>query len=164
VTRGCITGIGIKDAEAGGTCTGESIAVTAINEFGTLVFNADMTYAFTGLSEQATYRVSVPQSCVGGTCSDAALGLEATGVFESASCTGSSTCSCTAVQTPITDTESGTYMLIGNTLVTTSTAGQASTISYCVQGSYIHLIDTSTMSMGPMGLAAIDEDTIGVRQ
>jgi hypothetical protein len=164
VTTGCITGIGIKDATSGATCTGESLSVTNINESGILVFNADMTYSFVGLSEQASYHVNVPQSCVGGTCSDAALALQGTGEFSSASCTGSSLCSCNAVQTPITDTENGTYTLAGNTIMTTSTTGGTSLLDYCVQGSYIHLIVTSTMSMGAMGQAAIDEDTIGLKQ
>jgi hypothetical protein len=162
ITTGCITGTGIKDAAAGGTCSGERVQVTGVNESGILMFNADMTYSITSMSEQATYAFTFPDSCVGGTCSDAAAALLSTGEYLTVSCTGTATCSCNALQTPQTNTESGTYTLAGTTLVTTSTTGKTTTVDYCVQGSYAHFIVMSTMSMGPMGQAAVDEDNVAV--
>jgi hypothetical protein len=81
-------------------------------------------------------------------------------------CTGSASCSCTALQTPVVDSESGTYTISGNTVTTVPSTGSTTTttVAYCVMGSPLHMLETSTMSMGAMGQAAIDEDTIGIKQ
>jgi hypothetical protein len=50
-------------------------------------------------------------------------------------------------------------------VVTTSASAGTSTVPYCVQGTTIHFlqIDT-TMNMGPMGQATIDQDVIATKQ
>jgi hypothetical protein len=167
LTTGCVTGVGIKDAESGtsGACPGESVGITAVSVSGTVTFNSDMTYTFTALTSQGTYSLSVPSSCLNGaSCSTVAGSLEESGVFESASCSGSSGCSCTALQTPIVDSESGTYTISGDTLTTVPGTGSTTTLPFCVMGSTLHLLDTSTTSMGAMGQAVVDEDTIGLKQ
>ena len=165
-TTGCVTSLGFKEAVSGAasSCSGETVAVTGVSVSGTMTFNADGTYVASALSKQGTYSLNVPASCLNGTaCSTVASSLEASGEFETASCSGVAGCACTAVQTPITVTESGSYTISGSTVTMASTTG-SSTVSYCVDGSTFHLLDTSTMSMGPMGQAAIDEDTIGLKQ
>lgn len=167
MSSGCITAAGIKDAEGGSSssCPGASVGVTSISISGTAIFNADMTYTFTALQEQATYSFNFPGSCLNGlSCSYIASSLESSGDFQSANCSGSSGCSCTAVGAANGDTETGTYTISGNMLTTTSSAGDVSTVPYCVMGSTLHMLDTSTMTMGAMGQAAIDEDTIGIKQ
>ena len=90
-TTGCITAVGIKDAESGanGACPAESVGVTAASVSGTATFNSDMTYTFTALTSQATYSLDVPGSCLnGGSCSSVANSLTGSGVFESAAARG----------------------------------------------------------------------------
>ena len=167
ITSGCLTSAGVKDAESGatGSCSGLTVAVTNISVSGTVTFNADMTYTFASLQEQSTLTLNAPASCVGsGSCSALASALESTGDVASATCSGTSGCSCTAMQTPQTETESGTYSVSGSTVTTVPSTGTASSTPFCVQGSVLHLLDTSTMSMGAMGQATIDEDTIGIKQ
>jgi hypothetical protein len=66
--------------------------------------------------------------------------------------------------------ETGTYTVSGTTFSATTTGGAASMLtgggpaSYCVQGTTLHAITLSTMSMGSMGQAGIDEDTIAMKQ
>jgi hypothetical protein len=170
-TSGCITSVGIKDAEGTPTCSGESIGVTQIAVSGTLTFKADMTYTATSLTQGATFSIYVPGSCNTSNvaCSSLATALQSSG-FQSATCSGSGSCSCSGMQTS-TVSETGTYTVSGSTFTATPTGGGTSMLtgstgsaSYCVQGTTLHAIVVSTMSMGSMGQAAIDEDTIGMKQ
>ena len=161
----CITAAGIADATSGATCPGESLAVTDVKVSGTATFNPDLTYAFDALSKQATYRLSVPQSCLGGaTCDQVPASLLATGEFQSANCSGTSTCTCTVVQIPVIASESGTYTISGNTVLTTSDVGNPGSIDYCVQTNHFHITITQAMSMGMAGQATIIEDTVATKQ
>jgi hypothetical protein len=163
---GCLTAAGLKDAESGEVIcsSGESISITSIDVSGSATFNADMTYTL-ALTEQAAARLSLSQSCLQGhTCGELQTALENTGDFASVSCSTSGACSCDATQPTNTAGESGTYTLSGSTVTTTSSTGVVSAIPYCVQGTEIHLLDTSTMNLGAMGLAAVDEDTVGTKQ
>jgi hypothetical protein len=163
---GCVTSAGLRQAESGITCSGFSLSVTNVSVSGTFTFNADMTYSFTGLSEQAMYQISAPVGCVAGhSCASAATGIESTGEFDSASCTGVSTCTCSAVQTPIVDTESGTYTLSGTTFTTFPRNGlPTSTLPYCVEGTNLHILATVTPSLGAMGQMVVEEDTVAQKQ
>jgi hypothetical protein len=166
VSAGCITSAGLREAESGIMCSGFSISVTNVNVSGRLTFNADMTYSFMGLSEQAMYEVTVPVGCVAGrSCAAAATGLDSSGDFESATCTGTTTCSCSAVQTPVVDTESGTYTLSGTTLTTFPTNGlPTTTLPYCVEGTNLHLLATTSSGLGAMGQMIVSEDTVAQKQ
>jgi hypothetical protein len=169
-TTGCITSVGIKDAEGTPSCAGESIGVTQISVSGSITFNADMTYTASSLSQGATFSIGVPASCNASNvpCSSLATALRSSG-FQTATCTGSGSCSCSAMQTAAVS-ETGTYTVSGSTFTATPTGGGTSMLtnggpeSYCVQGTALHAITVSTMSMGTMGQAAIDEDTVGMKQ
>jgi hypothetical protein len=163
---GCVTSAGLREAESGITCPGFSISVTNVNVSGTFTFKTDMTYSFTGLSEQAMYQATVPVGCVAGhSCAAAATGIDSTGDFESASCTGTTTCSCTALQTPNVDTESGTYTLSGTTFTTFPSNGlPTSTLSYCVEGANLHVLATTMPSLGAVGQMIVAEDTVAQKQ
>jgi len=162
---GCITAAGITEATAGTTCPGETLGVTDVKVSGTATFNADMTYTLDALSQQATFVLTVPSGCVGGVgCPMVAVSILATGQFDSVNCTGTSTCTCTVVQTPVVANETGTYTVAGNTLTTTSDTGNVTSVDTCVQTPYLHMVLTQAMSMGAMGQATIIEDTVGTKQ
>jgi hypothetical protein len=171
-TTTCITSVGIKDAEGGASCAGEAASVTAASSSGTLTFNSDMSYTATSLETQASYAFYFPSQCTNGlSCSSIATNLQSSSAVQSASCSGSSSCTCDVVQAPIGGSETGTYTVSGTTVTLTPTGGGTSFVtgttggaSYCVQGSTLHAIVTSTKSMGSMGQAAVDEDTIGIKQ
>ncbi len=61
--------------------------------------------------------------------------------YQSVSCSGSSSCRCTFVMKPQTQTTTGTYSTSGTTLIEDGNESGG----YCVQGSELHL---STMEMG----------------
>lgn len=171
ITNDCITSVGTRDEEAA-SCAGVTITVTSSSVSGTLTFNSDMTYSATSLTNRETIVLDLPESCTNGLpCSQATYNLEASSGVQSASCTGSGSCSCTVVRALMPGSETGTYSTSGSTVTFVPTGGGTSVISgnaggasYCVQGSTLHAIDTSTMSMGAMGEAAIDADTIGIKQ
>ena len=158
ITAACVTAVGTKDLES--ACPGLGVDVTAVSISGTETFNSDMTYT-SMQTDKETISENVPGSCLNGrSCSTVESSLQQSGA--SASCTGSASCSCTVQKTSV-DSESGTYTVSGNTVTAVSSTGMTTTSSYCVMGSILHLIVTSTMSMGTMGQAAIDEDTIGIK-
>jgi hypothetical protein len=162
---GCITAAGVRASMSGNSCPGTSIAVTGVSVSGTATFNADLTYALDALMKQGTYRVYVPPACLGAaTCDDISASVLATGAFQSVTCTSGGGCTCSAVQTPIIVNESGAYTISGSTLLTTADTGATSSIDYCVQGMYLHMLDTQSMNMGLMGQATVDEDTVATKQ
>jgi hypothetical protein len=169
-TNACYTSTGIKDGEAA-SCAGITLSVTALYASGTLAFASDMTYTATALMNGGTLVYSDPESCHNGlSCSQLATDIQTSGGVQSAYCTGSGTCSCTVVKGQ-TFSESGTYTTSGSTFSVTPTGGGTSRItgsagsgSYCVQGATLHLLSTSTMSMGTTGQVGIDQDTIGTKQ
>jgi hypothetical protein len=166
VTVGCVTAAGIQ-AAMGNTagCPGASLNVTNVSESGMLTFNADMTYSIAALTEQATYQLTLPVSCTaGGSCDTVTTALLNTGMFESVTCTGASTCGCTAVQAPIVATETGTYTTSATAVTTVPTTGASSVIPYCVQGTNIHLMATRSTPMGAMGQMVVEEDSVGQKQ
>jgi len=166
VTTGCITAAGIA-ASQGNTnaCPQASLSVIDISAIGTLVFGADLTYTMTAFSVQSTAQIITPASCVtGGTCADAAQSLLASSDFQSAACTGTTTCKCTAVQSPAVDTESGTYTLSGTTIVTRSSLAGTGRFDYCVQGSSLHLLADTSTGAGDAGPITVDNDTVAQKQ
>jgi hypothetical protein len=162
---GCVTSAGIKATLAGDGCPGETAAVTALDIAGSMTFNDDMTYSIDGLVQQGTYAIKIPSSCLGGaSCDYAATELMAPGEFATASCTGSGTCSCTAAQSPAASSDSGTYVVSGTTFTMASITGANNTVSYCVQGPILHLVVTSTMTMGGAVQLVVESDAIGLKQ
>ena len=71
------------------------------------------------------------------------------GTYQSAHCSGSSSCTCTFVLAPQTTSETGTYTTSGTTITTTDSTGTSSSSSYCVQGNELHMLQVDmTMAMG----------------
>jgi hypothetical protein len=108
-------------------------------------FAAEGTYA--GMSATTgTLAFDVPRACVvGRTCADldgALAPLIQPGViFDAASCTGDTTCSCSITEN-LGDTQSGTYTVSGSVLETMpSTASVATRTNYCVSGNLMHFIN-----------------------
>jgi hypothetical protein len=146
----------------GDSCTGATISNASVAASGTLSLNADMTYTING-DQMVKFTVNVPASCLNGaTCADLATQLQ--NDFPNATCTGSSSCAC-ALSDDSPQIDSGTYTVSGTQIVSESSSQGESSQSFCVQGNTLHLIDVdTTMNMGPMGMATIDDDTLFTKQ
>jgi hypothetical protein len=137
---------------------------------GTLTFDASMTYA-TNLTVSGTASVTYPQSCLtasGVTLSCAQLGqglqmelMANPGMFQSAHCTGTSSCVCTLTLDSRPMMDSGTYTTSGTQLATSGTLGSR---PYCVKGSDLHLLTVdATAAAGPIGSLVITGDLVATR-
>jgi hypothetical protein len=139
-----------------GRCSGANLGSVTYTPSGSLVFNADMTYATT-LGITGSLVVNVPGSCFqnGATCAGLAAAFDGDPTIQSATCSGSSACACTLVTAPTQMSESGTYTLSGSTLLTTPTgATAADSQDYCVKGTTATFPDTA-MSRMTSGLVAL---------
>jgi len=155
---------------AGSTSCPTATGTASTNASGTLSFAQDGSYmANVTLSGVAT--INYPQSCltmsgVTITCTqlDQALQLQIAmtpGVFQSAHCSGSGSCTCTLVLAPQTTNEMGTYTTAGTTLAASGMLGGG---PYCVQGNELHLISIdTTMPVGPMGQMVISSDIVATK-
>jgi hypothetical protein len=61
-------------------------------------------------------------------------------------------------------TETGTYTTSATAVTTVPTTGASSVIPYCVQGTNIHLMATTSTPMGAMGQMVVEEDSVGQKQ
>ncbi len=137
---------------ANSVCASETISVSSFSASGTVTFDSNMTYAFSA-SESASDTITVPMSCLSTgkvtvTCDD--LTTVVNGVFSDAgtTCTASgSNCNCDVTVSGLTDEETGTYTLSGNTFSTTPSTSTATGggAGYCVQGNTLHI---TLMAMG----------------
>lgn len=129
----------------------------------TLNYSATQTLA-------ATVTINYPPSCVMGmACAQLSGYLQGefspTAGIQSTSCSGTSTCACTFVETQRTLSQAGTYIINGNTVALTPTTGIGSGIGYCIQGSTLHFVSVDpTMNMGPMGKPTIYHDIVATKQ
>ena len=165
ITAACINNAAISMGDIGIDCPGATTSVTGLSISGTASLNADMTYTRTQ-TISATVQMTLPPSCltmngITLTCAQLDQGLQTsiadpTSPFQSARCSGSSSCSCSFVLRPETQSDSGTYSTAGTTLTWTSSTGSADADQYCVQGNELHLPEVDmTMAMG-----TIQADTI----
>jgi hypothetical protein len=164
VTSSCVNSAALAASiQQGLSCPQATASVTSLSNSGTLQFNADMTYTITAFAQSLTLHASIPTSCLAGmTCAQYQTSLQQS--TPGATCTGSTTCVCD-LPNSTSDTESGTYTISGTSVVTTSSVQGTSTVPYCVQGSTIHFIQLdTTMNMGPMGQATIDQDVMAQKQ
>jgi hypothetical protein len=155
-------------SELSGTCPGATASASNLQVSGSITFAADMTYSSTAV-ENVTIHLSALASCLGEQTCDKVGALflaESSGTsdVQSASCTGSRTCSCTLVFSGHVVSAHGTYSAGGTTL---QAIGRDRGISsetrygYCVQGgTTLHLVDVNTMNIGPMGQATIVSDIV----
>lgn len=144
--------------EIGMQCPGASVNISGLKVSGNGSFNADMTYSITE-TISASLSETIPASCltmsgITVTCTQLdqeiqALLTQNPGTYQSAHCSGSSSCTCTFVLAPQTTSETGTYTTSGTTITTTDSTGSSSSSSYCVQGNELHMLSVDmTMAMG----------------
>lgn len=150
-----------------GACPTATATATITNSSGTAQFKADQTYAVTAFVSSALVTMNFPGECLNGkTCADVQTSLRANPGTASATCTGTGSCQCTLQMQSDSTTETGTYAISGTSVVTTPSDGSApGTIPYCVSGKTLHLLEIdTTMNMGPMGQATIDQDLLATKQ
>lgn len=135
VTGVCITGV------TDSSCTSATLAVTA-QPSGTLTFNANGSYSDTA-TITATESATIPASCLSGAsdCTAFETALQGQTGVSGATCTGNvaTSCQCSIVLTPQTDSNVGTYTTAGTALTRTPTGATATTTPYCVQGNTLRL-------------------------
>jgi hypothetical protein len=170
-----VRGACVNSAAVGGSfmadCpTGKASASPTVT--GSYSFNADMTYT-SMLTTGGSVSLTFPPSCltmngITVTCSQVHQALQqdlADSPYQSASCSGSSSCTCKMTLLPQTTAESGTFTQTGTALTLNSDTGSIDGGEYCVQGNELHLITLdTTMNMGPMGTATIDSDIVLTKQ
>jgi hypothetical protein len=128
VLGGCLTPAEFDDT----VCPQATFQLTTLSYAGTMTFNPDMTYTATDFIENRAEIDTIPTTCLGApvqTCAeeDASLKsevntLSGTGL-SSASCTGSSTCTCSVAEADKVIGDSGSYSLQGNNLTFNSEIG-----------------------------------------
>ena len=148
-------------------CVGQTLVGIEPHASGSLVFDADGSYAL-ALVFDGSFDLNYPATCLAGLgCDDATVGFQSQiddGSFplrnvSSISCAGTSGCLCHAtVDAP--QYEAGTYSISGSVLTLTATNGAAIDKSYCVDGNALHILKTST---GSMGQTAIESDLVAMK-
>jgi hypothetical protein len=144
--------------ELGMSCPGAAISISRVNVSGSARFNVDLTYTVT-TAASFTAQETIPASCLssGGltlTCAQLDQQLQQDiaadpSTFQSAHCSGSSSCTCTFTVAGEAQTETGTYTTSGTTFTTTASDGSISSNGYCVQGNELHIVQFDmTMPMG----------------
>lgn len=140
ITSSCLnldaSGVGASMRCAGATSEAKDFGFS-----GTVAYNADKTYE-TNITVTGSVVVTLPASCltvqnVTLTCGQLQQSFEATAdksEYESISCSGSSTCSCTLKLRPQLQSESGTYSTSGNKVTQTEAGGAPTDSAYCVKG------------------------------
>src|SRR5205085_9641095 len=118
-----------------------SASASAPTVSGSLMFNPDLTYVATGVSEMLTVTEVVPLSCTGqASCAAFAQSIMAGSTSPvPVTCSGSNTCTCTISGTAMSMNESGTYSTAGTTLSTIPANGTQSDDDYCVKGTALHV-------------------------
>jgi hypothetical protein len=134
----CVDGTPYLASLPGASCVEASVGAIAFVPSGSFTLNADLTYELTfGISGTMTF--NYPLSCfeTASTCADLELQFQVglpSGVAQSVSCLGTSTCACTFVRTPASISHSGTYTTSGSSLMLTQVDGQSDPLDYCVKG------------------------------
>jgi hypothetical protein len=164
ISAACINNAAIN-MNIGIDCPGATASAAGLSISGTASLNADLTYTRTQ-TISATVQMTIPPSCltmdgITLTCAQLDQALQTlitdpTSPFQSARCAGSSSCSCSFVLRPETQSDSGTYLTAGTALTWTSSTGSVDADQYCVQGNELHLPELDmTMAMG-----TIQADTV----
>jgi hypothetical protein len=148
-------------------CPGATVNTSGVKVSGSATFDANGNYTvMETVSLSATE--TIPASCLSMngltlTCAQLdqlikqSVASDPT-VFQSASCSGNSSCTCRFTLAPQTMNESGTYTTSGTSLML---SGSSSAAQYCAQGNELHLMTLNmTMPMGSMGQANIDTDLV----
>lgn len=148
-------------------CVGQTLVGIESQASGSLVFDADGTYSL-ALRFGGYLDINYPPSCLAGlSCDDATAGFQSQvddGSFplrnvSSIACTGTSGCLCRAT-VDAANFEAGTYSVSGSVLTFTATNGAAIDKSYCVAGNGLHILKTST---GSLGQTVIENDLVAMK-
>jgi hypothetical protein len=133
-----------------GTCPTVTVNSVTLTQSGTLTFTA--TAYSVSITRTSTTSVNWPISCLTpGTCADLEASYLALATTTSASCTGTTLCTCVVSSaTTAPATEQGTYTTAGSALTTTPSTGTPGTGSFCVQGDTLHVMGMT----GVMGSAS----------
>jgi hypothetical protein len=139
VIDSCLTTNQDLSSVAGPGCTGAS-ALWAFTYTGTLTYNGDGTFDST-IMGSATIHEQFPSGCnpFGNTCAQDTQPPTDAGASSTCSTDTTGSCTCDVVTAVTAATPTGTYSVSGTTL-TTVQAGNTSTLSYCVQGGFLHEI------------------------
>ena len=137
---------------------------------GSWTFGADLTYS-TDSSMTRSESATFPPSCLTMqgmtvTCAqlDAELKAQIGGSLQSASCSGSSDCTCVVTYKPTAVSEDGTYTTAGNVMTRTRTgSGYGNRVDYCVKGKELDLASDSIVDMGMMGTMKVRSYVIALR-
>jgi len=147
------------------TMAGCSIVATVTPQItGTITFTSTGTYT-ASLTSTATTTVTVPASCLGVdagaalgsttlSCAELQTEFGGSATVESASCSNGAAGGCTCILTPTMPSvamTAGTYTTRGTVATTVDATGTSST-SYCVSGSYLHILSSSDAGTGMMGM------------
>jgi len=139
-------------------CSTATLSGYSVRPSGTFNIAADMTYAL-NLTLNLTVSINVPSSCLmGQSCALLSTALQAqvgTDGVTAASCSGSSSCTCTVTGVQ-TEAEMGTYTTAGTEMTLTDSTGSTDGGPYCVQGSTLHLLTVDTT----MAMAKIQSDMV----
>jgi len=132
---------------------------------GTITFNADLTYSAQGWNTTFTETYAEPEHCRAGgtTCADGSLSVTSSdGSFSNLTCSGTTDCAC-RLSTLSAVSESGTYTANGSqfNLVGPTTSRDS---SYCVEGSFLHLVVVGPTSTDPAATTVIVADAVASRR
>jgi len=159
VSNICVDTSALMDSFMVEGCPQATVGAFVISATGPFMFNADQTYAI-NLTLNGTASFNFPGSCLMGVTCDvlstavqAQIAADPDAPFQSATCAGSSGCTCTFVLLPETMGETGTYTVSGSSLLTTSN-GTTESVDYCVQGSTVVFREPAMAGM-PSDISAI---------
>ncbi len=124
-----------------GSCPTATVNSVTIAQSGSLTFTA--TAYSVALTRTSTTSVNWPIACITPlTCADLQAMYLATPNVQSATCTGTTLCTCVVTSTtPTAVSEQGTYTTSGNTLMTTPSGGAPTSGAFCVQGDTVHIMN-----------------------
>lgn len=146
-------------------CPTATVSTPKVSITGSATFNADKTYTENDTTS-GTADLTLPASCLtsGGitlTCAQfsqafAQVVADPTSGIKSATCAGSSSCTCHLVLADTSSTEMGTYTTTAAGVLTqTPNGGTASDSSYCVSGTKLTESPTMSVNMGNMGTVTL---------
>jgi len=108
---------------------------------------ASLTFTATAysvsLTRTSTTSINWPMACITpATCADLQASYLATANVQSATCTGTTLCTCVVTSTtPAAVSEQGTYTTSGSTITTTPSGGTPASGGFCVQGDTGHFMN-----------------------
>ncbi len=158
LSAGCVTAAGLAEL-ADPDCPNGTTDITDLELAGTLTFKADGTFTINGLSMRTTYELGLPLECVAeGSCEAKEATLQSNTQLQSATCSGTDPCTCTATSVNTSTGETGQYSVYNHSLVLDGFSSLGSGGPFCIEGNRLHLITPSYDGN------AVSRDFVAVRQ